>query len=74
MVCVNTYSLVGEYVLDMHHIFSQYDPPWPFPLLSRALVHKAHFSAIFQQTIPAVVLTAQQKARRQKCPPQKTGL
>ncbi len=23
MVCVNTYSLVGEYVLDMHHIFSQ---------------------------------------------------
>ena len=23
MVCVNTYSLVGEYALDMHHIFSQ---------------------------------------------------
>ncbi len=23
MVCVTTNSLVGEYVLDMHHIFSQ---------------------------------------------------
>jgi hypothetical protein len=23
MMCINTYSLVGEYVLDMHHIFSQ---------------------------------------------------
>ena len=23
MVCVSTYSLVGEYVLDVHHIFSQ---------------------------------------------------
>ena len=26
MVCVTTYSLVGEYVLDMHHIFSQHSP------------------------------------------------
>jgi hypothetical protein len=24
MVCVNTYSLAGEYALDMHHIFSQH--------------------------------------------------
>ena len=24
MVCVSTYSLVGEYALDMHHIFSQH--------------------------------------------------
>jgi len=23
MICINTYSLVGEYVLYMHHIFSQ---------------------------------------------------
>ncbi len=23
-MCVNTYSLVGEYALDMHHIFSQH--------------------------------------------------
>ena len=23
-MCVSTYSLVGEYVLDMHHIFSQH--------------------------------------------------
>ena len=27
MVCVTTYSLVGEYVLDMHHIFSQQAGP-----------------------------------------------
>ncbi len=25
MLCVNTYSLVGEYALDMHHIFSQHN-------------------------------------------------
>jgi hypothetical protein len=29
MVCVTTYSLVGEYVLDMHHIFSQHLPNTP---------------------------------------------
>jgi hypothetical protein len=23
-MCINTYSLVGEYVLDIHHIFSQH--------------------------------------------------
>jgi hypothetical protein len=26
-MCINTYSLVGEYVLYMHHIFSQQGVP-----------------------------------------------
>jgi hypothetical protein len=33
MVCVNTYSLVGEYALDMHHIFSQHFLRDRFPRL-----------------------------------------